>query len=79
VTRKYHNVAVLWDVTTCSLVDRERFGWEPATGLHLAQDRNQWRALMKTVMHLRVPQSVEKFLGRLATGGFSRTLLHGFS
>jgi hypothetical protein len=30
-------------------------GWEDGDWLHLAQDRNQWRALMNNVMNLRVP------------------------
>jgi hypothetical protein len=30
--------------------------------LHLAQDRDQWRALVNTAMSLRVPQKAENFL-----------------
>jgi hypothetical protein len=30
--------------------------------IHLAQDRDQWRALVDTIMKLRVPQNVGKFL-----------------
>jgi hypothetical protein len=33
---------------------RER-GWEGVDCMNLAQDRNQWRALVNTVMNLRVP------------------------
>jgi hypothetical protein len=28
-------------------------GWEGVAWLHLAQDRGQWRALVKTVLNLR--------------------------
>jgi hypothetical protein len=30
-------------------------GWEVVDWIHLAQDTDQWRALMNTVMKLRVP------------------------
>jgi hypothetical protein len=40
--------------------------------IDVAQDRDQWWALVNTVMNLRVPQNVEKFLSRCIIGGFSR-------
>jgi hypothetical protein len=40
--------------------------------IDLAQDRDQWRVPMNTVMNLRVRYNVGKFLGRCTTGGFSR-------
>jgi hypothetical protein len=30
-------------------------GWEVLDWIHVAQDRDQWRALVNTVMKLRVP------------------------
>jgi hypothetical protein len=30
-------------------------GWDGIDWIDLAQDRNQWRALVNTVMNLRVP------------------------
>jgi hypothetical protein len=30
--------------------------------IHLAEDRDQWMALVNTVMNLRSPENVEKFL-----------------
>jgi hypothetical protein len=40
--------------------------------IYLAQDRNQWRALLNTVMNLRVPQNAGNFLSDCTIGGFSR-------
>jgi hypothetical protein len=30
-------------------------GWEGVEWIHLAQDRDQWQAVVNTVMNLRVP------------------------
>jgi hypothetical protein len=47
--------------------------WGAMDWIYLAQDRDQCRALVNTLMNLRVP-----FLSSFATGGFSRrTQLHG--
>jgi hypothetical protein len=40
---------------------RER-GWGGMDWIDLAQDKDQWRTLVSTVMNLRVPQNVLKFL-----------------
>jgi hypothetical protein len=40
--------------------------------IDLAQDRDQWRALVYTIMNLRVPENVGKFLCSSTTGSFSR-------
>jgi hypothetical protein len=36
-------------------LDLTEIGWDGMDWLHLAQDRDQWRARMNTVTNLRVP------------------------
>jgi hypothetical protein len=42
----------------------------------MAQDCVEWQALVNTVMNLRVPKNVGKFLSSWAVGGLSRAQLH---
>jgi hypothetical protein len=61
-------------------MDLGEIGWGGMDWIDLAQDRDQRRALVNTVMNLRVPYSVGKFLSSCATGSFSRRAqLHGVS
>jgi hypothetical protein len=36
-------------------------GWEGVDWMHVAQDTDRWRAVVNTVMNLRVPQKAENF------------------
>jgi hypothetical protein len=36
-------------------MDLREIGWDGMDWIHQAQDRDQWRALVNTVMNLRVP------------------------
>jgi hypothetical protein len=36
-------------------MDHREIGWDGGDWIDLAQDRDQWRALMNAVMNLRVP------------------------
>jgi hypothetical protein len=59
-------------------MDLREIGWVGMDWIDLVQDRDQWSALVNTVMNLRVPKNVGKFLSNCATGGFlRRTRLHG--
>jgi hypothetical protein len=53
--------------------------------IDLTQDRYQWRALVKTIMNLRVPNNVWNVLSSCTTSGFSRraqfhevSTIHGY-
>jgi hypothetical protein len=37
-------------------MDLKEIGWQIVDWMHLAQDRDQWRALVNTVMNLLVPE-----------------------
>jgi hypothetical protein len=55
-------------------------GWEGIDWIDVAQDRDRWRAVVYTVMNLRIPQNVGNFLSGLRRFSFSgKTLLHGVS
>jgi hypothetical protein len=43
-------------------MDRREIGSEGVDLIHLAQDKDQWRAVVNTVMNLRVPKKVGNFL-----------------
>jgi hypothetical protein len=53
-------------------MDLREIGWDGMDWIDLAQDRYQWRALVNTVMNLRVSYNFGKFLSSCTTGGFSR-------
>jgi hypothetical protein len=36
-------------------MDVREIGWDGVDSIDMAQDRDQWRALLKTVLNLRVP------------------------
>jgi hypothetical protein len=42
-------------------MDLREIGWDGMDWIDLAYDRDQWRALVNTVINLRVPQNSGKF------------------
>jgi hypothetical protein len=53
-------------------MDLREIGWDGVDWMDLAQNRVQWRALVKTVINLRVPEIAGTFLSSCTIGGFSR-------
>jgi hypothetical protein len=51
-------------------MDLREIGWGGMDWIDLTQYRDQWRALVNTVMNLRVPYNFGKFLSSCPTGGF---------
>jgi hypothetical protein len=52
--------------------DLRQTGWDGMDLIDLAQDMDQWSALVSTAMNLRVPYNAGKFLSSCTIGGFSR-------
>jgi hypothetical protein len=46
--------------------------WDGVNWIDLAQDRDQWRTFVNTVMNIRVPYNFRKFLSSCTTNEFSR-------
>jgi hypothetical protein len=54
--------------------------WGGIDWIDLAQDRDRWRALVNTMLHLRVSENVRMLMSSWTTGGLTRgILLHSVS
>jgi hypothetical protein len=53
-------------------MELREIGWDGMDWIDLAQDRDHWRALVNTVMNLRVPWNAGEFLSSCTSGSFSR-------
>jgi hypothetical protein len=53
-------------------MDLREIGCDGIDWIDLAQDRDQWRALVNMVINLQVPQNAGKFLNGCTIASFSR-------
>jgi hypothetical protein len=61
-------------------MDLGEVGWADVDLIGLAQDRSRWRALLNSVMNLRVPCNVGKLSSGLTSSGLSSSVqLHRVS
>jgi hypothetical protein len=51
-------------------MDLRETGWGGVDWIDLAQDRDQWRALVNTVMNLRIPKNFGRFLSSCTLAAF---------
>jgi hypothetical protein len=54
-------------------IDLREIGWDGIDWIDLAQNRDQWRAIVNAVITLRGPENAGKFLSGCIIGSFSRT------
>jgi hypothetical protein len=53
------------------MMDLGEVGWSDVDWIGLAKDRNRWRALVNSVLNLRVPWNAGKLSSGLTSGGHS--------
>jgi len=73
-------IIIIIIIIICRWEDNNKMGGGCEDWMELAQDRERWRALVSTVMNLRLPKM--RGISRLAAEPVSfsrRTLLHGVS
>jgi hypothetical protein len=57
-------------------MDLRKIGWDGVDWIDMAQYRDQWRALVNTVLNLCIPLNAGKFLSGCTVGGSSRRAQH---
>jgi hypothetical protein len=79
--RKLSSGYVIGGLSSSSQFHRvSKLGWSGVDWIGLAQDRDRWRALVNSVLNLRVPQNARKLSSVLRTRDLSSSSqLHGVS
>jgi hypothetical protein len=57
-------------------MDLGEVGWGDVDWIDLAKDRNRWRALVNSVLKLRVPRNAGELSSGLASSGLSISVHH---
>jgi hypothetical protein len=55
-------------------MDLGEVGWGDVDWIDLAQDRNRWRAVVNSVLNLRVPRNAGKLSSGLTSSGLSSSV-----
>jgi hypothetical protein len=53
-------------------MDLREIGWDGMDWIDLVQNKDQWRALVSTIMNIRVPKNAGNFLSSCTIDSFSR-------
>jgi hypothetical protein len=57
-------------------MDLGEVGWGDVDWIGLAQDKNRWRAVVNSVLNLRVPRNAGKISNGLTSSGLSSSVQH---
>jgi cobalamin biosynthesis Mg chelatase CobN len=60
-------------------MDLREIGWEIVDWMHLAQDRDQWQAVVKTVMNLRDQVKEDEMGGACSMHGRDEKFIRNFN
>jgi hypothetical protein len=60
-------------------MDLVEVGWDDTDWIGLAQDRDRWRALVNSVLNLRIPKNAGKLSSIQTSRDLSSAQLHGVS
>jgi hypothetical protein len=67
----YSSPSIIRIIVNNIRMDLVQVGWGDVDWICLPQDKDRWRALVNSVLNLRVPQNARKLSSDLTTGGLS--------